>query len=56
MPLKKRSIEDILQSPTDEVGYFEMRPGHSMDNLVIHEVEFALLGRRSSLEQSLQQV
>ncbi|CAB4010948.1 Hypothetical predicted protein [Paramuricea clavata] len=56
IPLKKRCIEDILQSPTDEVGYFEMRSGHSMDNLVIHEVEFALLGRRDSTEQTLEAV
>ena len=48
--LKKRSLEDILRSPSesDEIGYFEIRPGHSMDNLVIHEVEFTQLGRRRS--------
>lgn len=44
----------MLQSATDEVRYFEMRCGHSMDNLVIHEVEFALLGRRGSSEQTLE--
>jgi hypothetical protein len=28
-----------------------MRSGHSMDNLVIHEVEFDLPGRQASTEQ-----
>lgn len=57
IPLKKRTIEEIIQSSAaDEIGYFEMRSGHSMDNLVIHEVEFALLGRRDSTEQTVESV
>ena len=49
-PRKKRSIEDYLRSPSesDDIGYFEIKPGHSMDDLVIHEVELASLARRRS--------